>query len=1020
MKSTTLVIYRTKISPPRLHRVLPRERLFTLLDDGWPVTWVSSPAGSGKTTLMASYARDRGLPVVWYRVDETDNDEATLFYYLHVAAKGLKKGRTRSLPLFTPEYRHGVAAFTRYFFESLFDTMPNPGIIVFDNYQEVSETSPIHDILRNGLALLPEGIRAFIVSRKAPPPPFISLKVQSGLALLGWDEVRFTADEVRAMAEQRKKTPVSPETVTHLLTETRGWAAALILSLDGDRTYSVAPGTLGTSSLFDYFRAEVFTALDDQTKEFLTTTALLPVVAPEIVRTLTGVDTSGDLLAALYRNNYFTELYQNDYRFHPLFREFLLAEAHRSFTPERIRDIRTRAGKLFLDAGRTEEGIELLIAAQEWESFVPALLSAAPRLVAEGRSQTLEGWIREIPERIRNGIPWLLYWLGVCRLPYDAAASCSLIDQAFEMFQEEHDAAGTLFAWSGAVWSTVHGWKLQQLGARVEWLEKYFSAHPTFPSQEVEAAVAIGMAGALTFGMPSHPDLNKWADNCVKFGRLVATNSVVRTQAYLTAMSHCFWLGEYERLATLLSETESSVESGEVLLAVWWHYFKSCLIHYAGPFHKSPVPPIEKGLKICANTGAGLQAGPFLLVQGASGAMDRGDLEKALTFLEVMKETLASVPPVCHAQYHSVASLYCLHGCDIPKALTHIEEMLRASGEMGYPFCEALLHLQATFILTEAGDLGKAKEELAAFNTMPKTASAITDYTHLLAHAALALKEGAPDALDILKEAFEFGRKKGFISPLFSWIPPLMSRLCSAALKAGIEVDHVRYIIRSKGLVPDKHDVLGSDAWPWPVKVHTLGHFSLLINDEPLTFTGRVQKRPLALLKSLIALGGHEVAEETIEDLLWPDAEGDAARDAFKVSLSRLRKLLIAEGAIEVSGGRLSLRPAVVRTDTQALAHVAEAVFSLWENRRNTPVLGEAEQTAQHLYATYKGPFLADEDDPWALACRTRLKNTYLGTLRKLADIFTEAGRDDLVQALYDHAIDTGLAPEEFRRRSGP
>lgn len=74
-------IYRAKISPPRLHSVIPRERLFRLLDNGSPVTWISSPAGSGKTTLVAGYARDRGLPVAWYHVDETDTNEATLFYY---------------------------------------------------------------------------------------------------------------------------------------------------------------------------------------------------------------------------------------------------------------------------------------------------------------------------------------------------------------------------------------------------------------------------------------------------------------------------------------------------------------------------------------------------------------------------------------------------------------------------------------------------------------------------------------------------------------------------------------------------------------------------------------------------------------------------------------------------------------------------------------------------------------------------------------------------------------------------
>ena len=45
------------ITRPRIRGVFPRERLFGLLDETreYPVTWISAPAGSGKTTLVASH-----------------------------------------------------------------------------------------------------------------------------------------------------------------------------------------------------------------------------------------------------------------------------------------------------------------------------------------------------------------------------------------------------------------------------------------------------------------------------------------------------------------------------------------------------------------------------------------------------------------------------------------------------------------------------------------------------------------------------------------------------------------------------------------------------------------------------------------------------------------------------------------------------------------------------------------------------------------------------------------------------
>ena len=130
-----------KLTRPRLHKAVARERLFTLLDEARehkPAICVVGPPGAGKTTLVASWLDARGIKGIWYQVDPGDADLATFFYYLGEAAKPFARKGQRPLALLTPEYLEDVEGFSRRFFRELFSKLPDDATLVLDNYQEVA------------------------------------------------------------------------------------------------------------------------------------------------------------------------------------------------------------------------------------------------------------------------------------------------------------------------------------------------------------------------------------------------------------------------------------------------------------------------------------------------------------------------------------------------------------------------------------------------------------------------------------------------------------------------------------------------------------------------------------------------------------------------------------------------------------------------------------------------------------------------------------------------------------------
>ena len=217
---------KNKITAPSLPAgIVQRERLFHLLEvnSEKPVKWVSGPGGSGKTTLVSSYLETRKLPAIWYQIDQRDADPATFFYYMGLAFRDCVSPDQESLPLLTPEYLAGIKTFTRHYFETLFTQLPVPYAIVLDNYQDVSSSSPFHELIMEGLSAIPDGITVIVLSRNEPPPVLTLHDTAKRFDFLGWNDIRFSFDEAKEFAGKQTDRPLETEALTRLYTKTDGW-----------------------------------------------------------------------------------------------------------------------------------------------------------------------------------------------------------------------------------------------------------------------------------------------------------------------------------------------------------------------------------------------------------------------------------------------------------------------------------------------------------------------------------------------------------------------------------------------------------------------------------------------------------------------------------------------------------------------------------------------------------------------------------------------------------------------------
>jgi DNA-binding SARP family transcriptional activator len=984
-----------------------------------PLTWVSGPPGAGKTSLVADYLRRRRLRHLWYQVDPADADVASFFYHLGLAAARAGSRTRRPLPLLRPEYRPGLATFARGYFRELFARLRPPFTLVLDNYHEVPAGSPLHQVLREGLGALPARCGFVVISRGGPPPEIARWRSAGGVSTIGWEALRLTVPELDAVVRHSRRRP-TPALVRRLHATTRGWVAGVALILERLRAHASEAETLEASAsdaVFDYFAGEVLAELDPSTRRFLLTTSFLDQMTAVTAAELTGSREADRILAGLHRRSYFTEkrlAAEPVYAYHALFRDFLRRRAREAWPAARVARIQRRAGQILARSGQPEEALARLTEAGDWPAVARLITTTAPALLGQGRTAILEAALRAVPPRVAERWPWLDYWLGACRLPFDTVESRECFGRAFERLHAARDAAGAYLAWCGAVDCIYMEWgDYRRLDPWIDRLPALRRAFPAWPAPEVEEQVAVSVFTSLMLRRPDHPEIGAWAEPLVQVA-LRSADPGRRVLAGAHMVLYCLWVGDLGRAAFVLDALRESVEHGNLSpLAVLYARVADSAYHWHVAEPHEAFRLAEDGLAIARTTGVHL-VDYHLLAQGVYAAFAAGDHPKGRAYLRELSAVTRGPRQLEISHYHYLAGWDAMLSGDLPRCLTHLREGLRSATGTGSPFPEALNRLALAQALHERGEPDVAREHLARAQRIGQgMGSAMVGFIGAMVEAHFALGQGDTAAgLDALRRGLTIGRERGFLNMPW-WRPAMMARLCQRALEAGIEVEYVQRLVRVRRLAP-AHPPIELEAWPWALRIYTLGRFAVATDGAPVHFAGKVQQRPLALLKAIIALGGREIAEERLAEALWPEADGDGAHQALAVTLHRLRRLLGRDDAVVLRGGHVGLAPDLCWVDAWAF----ERLLGQADAARRSGRPDDARALDERALGLYRGDFLeSDGEAAWALSARERLRRVSLRRVAVLGREWEAAGDWKRAVEWYERGLEVDDLAEELYQR---
>ncbi|MBU1172349.1 MAG: hypothetical protein KKD44_22560 [Proteobacteria bacterium] len=1011
-----------KISRPIPDGEYIRHRLFRRMDElrTKQVTWLSAPAGSGKTTLVGSYIQYGKIPCLWYQLDAGDADLATFFYYMGEAGKKAASKKKKALPLFTPEYLLGIKAFSLRYFEELYNRLKKPGLIVFDNYHEIPLDSALHDVMLHAFSMIPPGIHAVVISRNEPHPAFIRLKAGMMLDSVGWEEIKLVEEESEGIIRMRMPGESDDHRIREIQGMAGGWAAGLTLMAEAMKRknqHLKVMGTFTREEIFTYFVQEVFKGLDEKTRSFMLKTAYLSKMTTAMACELSGEAFSGRILSDMVRCNYFiSERFDPlpSYEYHPLYREFLLSRAGEDLSPSEQTATRRSAALILEQSGQTGEAVDLLRAMGDWEGIAGIVLAHGKDMVSQGRFVPLQRWIEDIPEDILSGNPWLLYWKGMSLLTFLPLQAKPLFEKAYDVFSQGDDSMGALLSASAAMNAIYIGTE------DYEPLDHWFSVvndlcreAGSFPAPEIEAWVTSGMMAALGLREIVHPEADEWVERVYRLDERPA--SIIPKA---NALHQLFWFGAMRSGLPAIRRAETELKrmarqrDAHPLVVITSKRVENSYYQLSGMTERC-IESANEGLELSRKHGILFFDFVFMVTKVTS-LLDAMDINGARRVLGDLLSSDACLSRHGRAAFLMYSTREALISDEPEKALAQAGELYHLVRSLNSPFGYGMCLLRKALAFHFLGKKDEAWLNLKDVFDMADTHA--SQWLRMFAfyhHAHFSFEQGDEErGREALGQSLIRARKSGYVFCTDDH-PGITSRLCVKALERGIEKEYVKEIILRRGFTPPLEagtGVLALDEWPWPVKIYTLGRFEIVRDGVPLVFSGKVQKKPLEMLKAIIAMGGTHVPVEQLTDTLWPDADGDLAHKSFEVTLSRLRKLLGREEIITYSAGQLGLDPLRCRVDSLVLESVMTSMVTV----EGAAFVGICEK----VLPMYKGSFLpGDTGLPWSSPRRDVLHNHMLRILIRAGRHYECVGQWEKALDYYLKGIEIDSLAESFYQR---
>jgi ATP/maltotriose-dependent transcriptional regulator MalT len=985
-KTAEPFILETKLIPPVLKEgTISRQRLLSLLKKNLnrKLILITADAGYGKTTLLLQLLKEENMSYVFYTVDNNDAELTIFISHLAFALEKIQKDlctRTKNYisQIQNPAKNYEMVMGT--LINELLEKRKGELFIILDDYHNIQENSIVHKAMNYFIEHLPENIRVIISSRAIPQLTSIPRwRAKQDMFEMTRESLKCTNKEILSLLTEIYQLTLHKEETKRLIEYTEGWVTGIQLILqtvgkDGRTIKETLNGYLESNKpLFEYFANEVFRNESIEMRNFLKKTSIPEVITPDLCDKVFEMKNSAKLLKTFERKNLFlSEVGENQYKYHGLFRDFLQAQ----ITDENLnKQLHLNIAVYYKKNEQIEQAIHHYLKAESYSKAAKVIEQIAEEFCDHGKFQILKEWIETLPKDVKKKHPRMIaHYARILLIEGRSNEAKDLVKASLKQLKKVGDKIGIAFIYYIL---TSLAWLRGDYRASVRFAKK--GLHGLRGNLLLQARLLnrLGVAEGYIGNAESSIDYYKKAIRCAKkYGNVTLLSSVFmntgvryRISGQIAEAQRCF-----QNALMIINRSPNRAEP--------YIYLNLGILEMCCGNAEKAEDYYTKGIKASQSWSDRRVEAILLTYLGELKLRHekfyegRRLLEKSSSMLNEFGDLVDYCEPQLLLADLFIRTKSYSKAASILDNLQH-ESLLRNDIELYGVFL-----LEKGKLLLSQGEEKKSKQVYSQacriFSQRRNIHRKITTEI-LLAEVSLMLGEKSMLRMH-LRHALKAAQSSGFWGP-FLIEKTRMKPLLEYTLKNSIEVEAASHLLTIMGEKKQSK-----------VVVRLFGGFELEANGIVVTHLLK-RKTTRAIFTYFLLHPDRAFTWEQIASLIWAESPPKSAHQMFLIALWEIRKASPTLKDFIVCGGIKHSKDAKYQLNPNISYSTDEQRFEEFIN--NAKKVGdEALQRKQleQAFAIYQGPLLKDFYYSWIDDLRNRYERQYCDVLQFLVQSYHHEG----------------------------